>query len=230
MTDERLTDSLTSLMRGEMTAVETYELAIDNLMATAPEFARMLHRIRDDHAAAVEWFRSQIVLAEGEPPERSGPWGVFAQVLASAASLASAEAAAKVLLRGEQQGLVGYDGMLDGPTLDTATRDHVATQLRPQVQGHIAMLEAFRDHGTVHEAGLPAATPAHPAIVAILEDGEATMEQKVDRLQRLSYAAREHEVATEEGMAGRRAGPSVQEIDAVLTSLGADLVMTDGKH
>src|SRR5262245_46335753 len=79
-------DALNSLLRGELSAVETYEQALSKV-EEFPVAVRELRRIRDEHRAASATLRDHVVKFGGTPAAGSGVWGDFAHAVTGAAKL-----------------------------------------------------------------------------------------------------------------------------------------------
>jgi len=86
----KVTDRLNSLLRGELSATETYQQALAKLGNTkgAPE----LRRVHAEHREAANTLRKHIHEHGGEPHRNSGAWGAFAKLVEVTASLLGAEA------------------------------------------------------------------------------------------------------------------------------------------
>src|SRR5205814_4342997 len=74
---EDRTEGLNRLIRGELSAIETYRHALDK-MKDAPE-ATELHAMMIDHRTATQVWREHVKERGGNPPESSGPWGAWAK-------------------------------------------------------------------------------------------------------------------------------------------------------
>ena len=68
---------LNSFLRGEISAVQTYDQAIQKLR-DEPSLSGRLEDLRQSHEQRAEILRSEIVRRGGEPAEGSGMWGSFA--------------------------------------------------------------------------------------------------------------------------------------------------------
>ena len=68
---------LDSLLRGELSAIETYSHAIHKFPGS-PAHAE-LEAMRDDHLESVETLRELITDLGGDPSTTSGAWGGFAK-------------------------------------------------------------------------------------------------------------------------------------------------------
>jgi hypothetical protein len=126
-------DQLNSFLRGELSAVETYRMALDKLDAGSP--ARIeVQSCLQSHQERVNALREAIIAAGGEPSEGSGPWGVFAKAVEGTAKAFGDKAAIAALEEGEDHGLKDYRDELDDDDLDVQTRSFVAGQLLPAQQ------------------------------------------------------------------------------------------------
>jgi uncharacterized protein (TIGR02284 family) len=133
-------DSLNALLRGEITATETYVLALEKLQAAFD--AEQLLRIRDDHRAAANTLRQHIHQFGGEPDQHSGAWGLFAKVTQGMANIFGKAAVLKTLKEGEEQGLHSYEKALEQDDLPLECQQLIRT-LIPQAQEYIRSLDAM---------------------------------------------------------------------------------------
>ena len=118
---------LNECLRGERSAVETYELALATVHDG--EVARILRQIRDNHERRVMLLDERVRGFGGEPAQSSGAWGLFAKLMQRGADLFGDRAAMRVLEEGEDHGLKKYSEDLD--TFDPITREFVMTRLLP---------------------------------------------------------------------------------------------------
>lgn len=124
-------DALNELLRGEISAVETYDQAlqrIDNDVALRAD----LVTCRTSHAQRVDRLRSTINQLGGKPSEGSGAWGAFAKFLEGTAKALGTKAAVTMLEEGEDHGLKEYRENIK--KLDGDTRMLVASELLPAQQ------------------------------------------------------------------------------------------------
>jgi Domain of unknown function (DUF2383) len=127
-------DQLNSFLRGEISAVETYHLALGKLDDDSPSRAE-LETVLASHEDRVSMLRDAIVMSGGTPAESSGPWGVFAKAVEGSARIFGDKAAIAALEQGEDHGLDDYKDDLD--KLDTESRILVTDRLLPlQKQTH----------------------------------------------------------------------------------------------
>lgn len=135
-------ETLKSLLRGEMSAVETYEKALEKVdgYAGGPQ----LRQIHADHTEAVGLLRDMLIRYQGETPTSSGPWGAFATTVQAAANLFGDAAALKSLKEGEEHGIKSYEAALN----DGAVTEDVKAMgrtLLSRCQAHLPVLGALID-------------------------------------------------------------------------------------
>jgi hypothetical protein len=107
---ETALETLNSLMRGELAAVETYRHAITRLGRQVSEDLDICMRSHDQRATKLA---EHIALAGGTPVTGSGLWGAFARMVEAGAELIGARAVYAALEEGEDQGLTDYRAALD---------------------------------------------------------------------------------------------------------------------
>ena len=132
---------LNSLLRGEISAKETYAQAIAKLGVEGRSEVEVLRQIAREHEGAVERLRDAVRRAGGVPDESSGVWGTFAKSVEGTAKAFGDAAALKALKEGEEHGLKDYDAALD--RVDPATREIIAADLIPAQQRHIQVLDSL---------------------------------------------------------------------------------------
>lgn len=130
--------TLNSLLRGEMSAIETYRQAIEKL-GTDPG-AEELNALKRDHRDAADALWHHIEKHGGKPSEGSGAWGAFAKAVQGTAKLLGDTAALKALKEGEEHGLKDYLDALEDGELDQDCKELVRRQSELQHQ-HIAVLD-----------------------------------------------------------------------------------------
>jgi Domain of unknown function (DUF2383) len=124
-------DQLNHYLRGEISAVETYRMALDKLDETSTAGAE-LEACLASHQARVTLLREAIIAAGGTPSEGSGPWGVFAKAVEGTASVLGDKLAVAALEEGEDHGLKDYKANV--AELDTVARTLVSSRLMPEQQ------------------------------------------------------------------------------------------------
>ncbi len=128
---------LNSFLRGEISAVETYRMALDKIPSDSP--ARMqLESCLASHQERVILLRDAVLQLGGEPASSSGAWGTFAKTVEGGAKVFGEKATISVLEEGEDHGLKDYRGDLDD--LDGTALRLVQSKLLPeQIQTHRTM-------------------------------------------------------------------------------------------
>jgi hypothetical protein len=132
--------TLDSLLRGEMSAIETYRMAIEKLEGSNEPGVADLHRIQRDHRDAADAIWHRLERRGERPSEGSGAWGAFAKAVEGTAKLFGNSAAIKALREGEEHGLEEYRDALEAEgvstELDRLLRDFVNRQ-----QTHLQILD-----------------------------------------------------------------------------------------
>jgi hypothetical protein len=122
--------TLDSLLRGEMSAIETYRMAIEKLEGSNEPGVSELQRIQRDHRDAADALWQRLERKGERPSEGSGAWGAFAKAVEGTAKLFGNAAAIKALKEGEEHGLGEYREALDG--------DAIAAELETLLRGFIS--------------------------------------------------------------------------------------------
>jgi uncharacterized protein (TIGR02284 family) len=134
------TTALNSLLRGEMSAIETYRMAVDKLRHEEGFGVTELRSIQRDHRDAADALWHHIEQHGGKPSEGSGPWGAFAKAVEGTAQLFGDTAALKALKEGEEHGLTNYEDALEDKDLPEDCKALIRGLLVKQRE-HIAILD-----------------------------------------------------------------------------------------
>jgi len=126
-------DQLNSFLRGEMSAVETYQMALDKLDRTSTARDELLANLKS-HQDRVTSLKDAILATGGTPAKSSGPWGSLAKVVEGAAKVLGEKAAIAALEEGEDHGLKDYRA--DGAELAPECKTMVGRLLPMQQQTH----------------------------------------------------------------------------------------------
>jgi uncharacterized protein (TIGR02284 family) len=133
------------LLRGEISAVETYEQAIEK---HSDSFAASeLQRIHSEHINAVNRLSAHVSEMGGEPDTTSGAWGTFANAVQGAANMFGEESAIKGLKTGEESGLDDYQDALRDNEVLPDTKNMIREELLPATASHISTLERLEEAG-----------------------------------------------------------------------------------
>jgi len=131
---------LNSLLRGEISAAETYRMAIDKVADGADVAnAGLLREIQEEHGRAAQGIRDRIRELGGEASDSSGAWGAWAKTVQGTMNLFGDAAALKSLKEGEEHGLKDYQEAMDD--VDPSSAQLIQNQLIPAQQRHINLLD-----------------------------------------------------------------------------------------
>lgn len=130
---------LNSLLRGEISAAETYRMAIDRVASDSTASAGLLREIQEEHGRAAQAMRDRIRELGGQAVDSSGAWGTWAKTVQATMNLFGDASSLKALKEGEEHGLKDYNDAM--PELDAASRQIVQNQLIPQQRRHIDLLD-----------------------------------------------------------------------------------------
>lgn len=129
------------LLRGEISACETYEQAIEKFRGDPGTTA--LERIRDEHRDSVRKLRANVEKMGGRPSTDSGAWGVFAKTVEGTAKLFGDASAVAALRQGEEHGIDEYTSALENPDVLDDCKTLISTQLLPRLRTHVQELNAL---------------------------------------------------------------------------------------
>ena len=134
-------DQLNSFLRGEISAAETYRMAIDKAGDSDDNAANigLLRGIQEEHGRAAQALRDRIRELGGEASDSSGPWGAWAKFTQGTANLFGDTSSLKALKEGEEHGLKDYQRGLDH--IDATSAELVQNQLIGAQHKHINLLD-----------------------------------------------------------------------------------------
>jgi hypothetical protein len=134
-------EQLNSFLRGEMSAVETYQMALGKLDHVSRARDELLANLKS-HQDRVAKLQDAIIALGGTPAKGSGPWGALAKAVEGAAKALGDKAAISALEEGEDHGLKDYKA--DFENVDAECRHIIAHQLLPQQQQTHDRLSALK--------------------------------------------------------------------------------------
>lgn len=143
MNQEHCIDICNGLLRGERSAIETYDKALKDYRDHAGVVVE-LTRIRGDHAQAVKELEANIRSMGGVPDEGSGAWGAVANAVQAAANLFGTGSALESLQQGEKSGERDYKSALEDEDVMPGCKSMIQTRLLPTVEAHVTALEALQ--------------------------------------------------------------------------------------
>ena len=135
---EKDCEQLNSLLRGELSAIETYEQAIPKFEDSAT--VQALTRIAGDHRTAATMLRDSIRTIGGEPDTSSGMWGSFAKTVTGAAKILGPQTVLVALREGEEHGIAEYDKAINNAELSHECVTMIRGDLLALCQKHLPVL------------------------------------------------------------------------------------------
>ncbi len=141
-------DRLNSFLRGEISAVETHQMAIEKLSK-----ASYIAALRDNlvsHEVRARSLREEIIKHGGTPDKGSGLWGTFAKLVEGGGALFGDKSAIAALEEGEDHGRDAYKKELENA--EPAERPFIQRLLDKQLKSHdviSGLKKAMDDRDTV---------------------------------------------------------------------------------
>lgn len=135
-------DICNDLLRGELSAIETYSDTI-NKYPDEPE-VMILRTIRDEHIDSANRLRSNVKSMGGDPVLDSGAWGGVTKAVQSTANFFGEGSALASLKKGEETGRSMYEKALEDPDALYECREMIRSSLLPRVASHILNLESLQ--------------------------------------------------------------------------------------
>ncbi|MES2466445.1 MAG: DUF2383 domain-containing protein [Verrucomicrobiota bacterium] len=132
---------LGSLLRGELSAVETYSQAIHKFPGSSAR--SQLEEMRTEHLDSVEILRELISELGGDPPTDSGAWGTVAKTVEGVATVIGDSMAISALQQGEEHGIGEYEDALADNGLNSEVKEVIRDQLLPPLRDHLHDLESL---------------------------------------------------------------------------------------
>ncbi|GAA5118731.1 DUF2383 domain-containing protein [Luteolibacter yonseiensis] len=127
------------LLRGELSAVETYTQVIDKY--THSDADEILRQIRKDHSRSANLLSANVRDMSGEPEKNSGAWGLVATVAQGAANLFGPRSAIESLLKGEEADRDDYENALLDENVGPECKELIREDLLPAVLHHVSTLQ-----------------------------------------------------------------------------------------
>jgi hypothetical protein len=122
-----LHEGLNNLLQGELSAIETYDMALEKIKT--PATAEILSSCRSCHANRAAELTQAVRSLGAEPATTSGPWGSFAKLVEAGAAVLGEGPAVGALKEGEDQGLDTYRSACKHT--EDSRGDFVASKLLP---------------------------------------------------------------------------------------------------
>jgi hypothetical protein len=141
-TFDQCIDISNSLLRGELSAVETYTQALGKFHRE-PERSILL-AIRADHQDSVGRLRAIVDDMGVQPDNNSGVWGQFAKAVEGFAKVFGATTTLMALEAGELSGIDDYLAALDDPEVMDDIKQEIREVLMPRLERHLDSLRKVR--------------------------------------------------------------------------------------
>lgn len=106
MATEEIQNDLNDLLKGEISACETYRQALEKVEAS--DVRKVLETNHQCHSGCVEILKAEVAKAGGTPTEGSGVWGAFAKLMEGGATVFGDKASVSTLEEGEDKGVADY--------------------------------------------------------------------------------------------------------------------------
>lgn len=135
-------DACNKLLRGELSAVETYNQAIEKFSGSGE--SNILVELRGEHEHSVRELSAHVSAMGGTPDSDSGPWGTFAEAVEGSAKMFGESAALIALIEGEKHGIDEYKDALADPEVMEEAKDSIRENLLPRLFDHVTVLERLR--------------------------------------------------------------------------------------
>jgi demethoxyubiquinone hydroxylase (CLK1/Coq7/Cat5 family) len=129
-TDRKDIERLKHLLQDEMSAVETYQKAIESIKHDAVRDE--LNELKSNHETRKQKLAAKITELGGTLPENSGLWGKFAKMLETGAAAMGDKVAIATLEECEVKSLADYKSSLE--VFDEAEHKMVFSELLPAQQ------------------------------------------------------------------------------------------------
>ncbi len=121
-------DQMNSLLRGELSATETYQKVLDKFPQSLNR--PVLQDCASSHERRARLLAEAVRAAGGTPAESSGVWGTLAKLVQAGADVLGEKAAISALEEGEDHGRDDYRRDLD--KLDPVTRQFIEERVIPE--------------------------------------------------------------------------------------------------
>lgn len=131
-------DTLNSLVRGELAALATYEMALRSIDGPVASDASQLRRFASEHRRSAETLKATVSALGATPDETAGIWGAVTRMVQGSADILGDRVAVKSLLEGEEHGLAEYEKAVESVQPDI--RGVIQKELIPRQKKHVAVL------------------------------------------------------------------------------------------
>jgi len=131
-------DMLNSLLRGQLSAVETYDQAV--IRFEDPRLLADLQTIREEHIEAEILLREKVLQMGGEPVDTSGPWVTCTAAFSGETGATGPATALAALRQGEEHSINALEDSLKHENINLDCKNLIRTNLLPTGRKHVAEL------------------------------------------------------------------------------------------
>jgi hypothetical protein len=134
-------DQMNTLLRNELSAVETYQQGLgkgEDRLGHETEFEQ-LAGILNGHQRAAARLETLIRKLGGMPTQESGAWGAWSKIVMGTAKLFGEKSALKALKEGEESGLKDYQDVLQ----DSAIIEDLKTEINALAANQMAHIRTL---------------------------------------------------------------------------------------
>lgn len=140
-TNEIKNESINEILRGEISAFESYEQIFDKIESDAEK--KRLSEFRNEHLAAIDFWKNQAQMQGAKSETDSGIWGKAVEAFVGTSKLFGNTVALRALKEGEEHGLNNYKDLLGRDDLTSLQKDQIKRQFIPTQEKHINSLNAM---------------------------------------------------------------------------------------
>jgi CBS domain-containing protein len=133
-------DSLSSLIKDELAAAETYRQALETVRGHGAE---ELRRIESAHEEAALVLSERMKGFGGTPPVGTGLWGAWSKAIEDSDRFFGERAVLKLLKLGEEQAAADYARALKNEAVGPELSELIAKTLMPKTLEHAAAIESI---------------------------------------------------------------------------------------
>lgn len=133
--------ALNQILRGELSAVEAYEQALEKIDDGAE--AKRLNEFLTFHKTYAEYWRNQVESVTVKPDTSSGPWGYVVQAFVATAKLFGETSTLKALKAGEEHGVKEYQNLLEHPLVEEKDKRFIRDEVLPEIERHLNSIDAM---------------------------------------------------------------------------------------
>jgi hypothetical protein len=131
-------DTLNSLLRCQLAAIETYDRAINKL--EDQHVLADLQAIREEHLLAETLLREVVLELGGEPVDASEPWSACSAAITGAEKVIGPATALAALKQGEEHSINEFEDSLKHENMNVESKNLIRSNLLPTSRKHVAEL------------------------------------------------------------------------------------------